>query len=77
MKNHTCDQCENYAPPVNMGGDSIYWVNAGGCSRMGTWQGGPAALDDCGSGECDDYDVPVYVGPKFGCIHWQRKLGEK
>lgn len=75
----TCDKCGNYAPPFSDTGSNVYWENAGECTRIGAWQGGPNAVDSCGSGECEGLDVPVYVGPKFGCIHWEKKpnQGEK
>jgi len=76
----TCDKCCHFKGPQNNYG-SAYKAGFGVCSR--------AFVDDNDMGydsKPEDYDLEVvytwdgesyvsgaYVGPKFGCIHWEKK----
>jgi len=65
----TCDKCAHYTPsrfprtsPHN-----------GKCDLMGDSNDGPTFVDGCKGWDSESYRAGVYVGPKFGCIHWEKK----
>lgn len=70
----TCDKCEHYMK------DDMY-QNKGSCSQMGDANDlsfdavskmmGDKTTDCKAYGwDYESYRAGVYVGPKFGCIHW-------
>lgn len=59
----TCDKCKNYTAEEN---------NQGGCALMGDSNDGNMAIDRCAGWDYEWYGAGVYVGPKFGCIHWAK-----
>ena len=67
MKRKTCDKCSHYTPPTpRYFGDKN---NEGTCALMGDSNG----VDSCAGWDYEGYSAGVYVGPKFGCIHWVKK----
>lgn len=72
----TCDKCTHYTPTENPD-----WANAiytGSCALMGDanqqepWVG----IDRCAGWDAESYSAGVHVGPKFGCIHWERRIAQ-
>lgn len=71
MKQHTCDKCKYYSvdsPPTSE------YANSGACALIGDANDGPNAIDKCVGWNYEGYRAGVYVGPKFGCIHWEKKI---
>jgi hypothetical protein len=71
----TCDKCKNYLFSSMKDTD---WKNCGNCSLMGdsnsAIQGEEVCkVDQCVGWDYEGYSAGVYVGPKFGCIHWVKK----
>ena len=63
----TCDKCIEYTP----GKSAVY---EGSCAQMGDandYRGGE--INKCNGWDYEGYRAGVYVGPKFGCIHWTKK----
>lgn len=69
----TCDKCQHYTP-TDMP-DSESYKFAGECSLMGDSNDQmPRCAQDRAVGyDYESYQAGVYVGPKFGCIHWVKK----
>lgn len=69
----TCDKCSHYTPTDSP--DLSSYVFAGSCSLMGDSndQSPVVAADRAAGWDSESYRAGVYVGPKFGCIHWARK----
>lgn len=66
MSTHkTCDKCKHYSVST--------YVNEGSCALMGDSNENPVAEDRCAGWDYESYRAGVYVGPKFGCIHWIKK----
>jgi hypothetical protein len=57
----TCDKCANYEPDES---------NDGSCSLMGDSNVVGTPIDRCSGWDYEGYSAGVFVGPKFGCIHW-------
>ena len=70
---NTCDKCQHFEP----GGPYNAWDIGGFCALAQDWNdcaGGRHALPDRAYGwDYEGYGAGVYVGPKFGCIHWVAK----
>lgn len=66
MTEQTCDQCKHYTP-------SEAYANEGKCALTGDSNDGPIRVDRCAGWDYEGYSSGVYVGPKFGCIHWVKK----
>jgi hypothetical protein len=63
----TCDKCEHYTPDKSE-------VVFGECALMGDCneEGTPDNTRAYGW-DYEGYSAGVYVGKKFGCIHWAKK----
>ena len=69
----TCDKCKHYS--LN---DPVKYPLDGDCALMDDVNDIEVRVADrCYGWDYAGYRAGVYVGPKFGCIHWQRKQGEK
>lgn len=70
----TCDKCTNYTA-TDMPNVAAY-KHAGDCSLMGDSNDkDPRVEVDRAAGyDYEGYAAGVYVGPKFGCIHWVKKV---
>lgn len=66
----TCDKCQHY---THDDGRLQGFENCGSCILMGDWNGGDMAVDRCAGWDYEGYSAGVYVGPKFGCLHWQER----
>ena len=65
----TCDKCANYKFPE--AGDAKY---EGACKLMRDNNATLTnRLDICLAWDYEGYRAGVFVGPKFGCIHWLQK----
>ncbi len=62
----TCDKCANY---ISSNLDSV----EGECNLMGDSNEGINDIYHCSGWDYEGYRAGVYVGPKFGCIHWIKK----
>jgi hypothetical protein len=62
----TCDKCRHYTPDEHN-------KNDGECALMGDRNDGPVPADRCAGWDYEGYSAGVSVGPKFGCIHWEKK----
>ena len=67
MKRKTCDKCSHYTPPGHL------YPGDGECALMGDSNNGPTPVDRCAGWDYEGYSAGVWVGPKFGCIHWVKK----
>jgi len=63
----TCDKCNHYSAPKRW--DSEY---EGSCDMMGDSNSAPPMEDRANGWDYESYRAGVYVGPKFGCIHWEK-----
>jgi len=63
-KRHTCDKCAHYTARDEY------------CDLMGDFNDEPNGPDRCAGWDYEGYRAGVYVGPKFGCIHWMKKEKE-
>jgi hypothetical protein len=74
MTNKTCDKCQHYTP-----GDDWQGANrpaTGSCRLMcnsSAWPQGAAPDNLCASWSRDGFWIGIYVGAKFGCIHWNKE----
>jgi hypothetical protein len=66
MKRKTCDKCSHYTL-------STEYANEGKCALTGDSNDGPIPVDRAVGWDFGGYRAGVYVGPKFGCIHWVKK----
>lgn len=64
----TCDGCKHYTPTS----DEIHWQNCGDCNVINDNRSRVLPADMLEAG-CEGGGAWVYVGPKFGCIHWSAK----
>jgi len=64
---NTCDTCEHYTMPEK------YRPNDGYCALIGDGRHRQNGIDGLTSDADYLYESWVYVGPKFGCIHWIAK----
>ena len=64
----TCDKCKHYTP-------SKYEAVNGECALMGDIndERNHTTTDRCYGWDYEGYRAGVYVGPKFGCLHWVKK----
>ena len=63
----TCDKCAEYTP-------SKYGAFNGKCAQMGDANDyADGEINKCNGYDYEGYAAGVYVGPKFGCIHWVKK----
>lgn len=67
---NTCDTCKHYTMPEAERPD------AGDCALIDEDRHRPNGVDGLSSGAEYLYESWVYVGPKFGCIHWMAKEAE-
>ena len=65
----TCDKCANYR--LSKYGDVTQ--HEGECALMGDVNQAPNQADRCVGWDVEGYGAGVFVGPKFGCIHWIEK----
>lgn len=63
----TCDKCKHYTQAEPS------YPNHGSCALMGDANNGTPDADRAYGWDCESYEAGVYVGPKFGCIHWEKK----
>ena len=74
---NTCDKCTHYLPDSDKYGinklHAIPVNNDGSCSLMGDINQRSNPVDSCSGWDSESYGAGVYVGPKFGCIHWIKK----
>ena len=63
----TCDKCRHYKKSTQPD------KNRGECALMGDVNDGPMGKTECVGWDYESYRAGVYVGPKFGCIHWEKK----
>lgn len=70
-KRHTCDKCNHYTPSTLTSSDKF--KHAGDCVKAGDSIDGPTPIDGITGYDYEGYSAGVYVGPKFGCIHWEKK----
>ena len=64
MRRHTCDKCRQYK--VYLGyGECDLMQDSNNCTVM--------QPDKAYGWDYEGYRAGVYVGPKFGCIHWLKK----
>ena len=68
-KRHTCDKCQHYTPSQHKRDP-----HDGECARAGDANRAPTPIDGIMGWDCESYRAGVYVGPKFGCIHWEKKV---
>jgi len=61
----TCDKCAYYEPSPE-----FMPPNEGSCKLMGDSNERANDVDRCSGWDYEGYSAGVYVGPKFGCIHW-------
>jgi len=71
---NTCDKCTHYTPAHEV----RYYigpedVNQGECALMSDSNVKKNEADRCAGWDTESYGAGVYVGPKFGCIHWIKK----
>ena len=64
----TCDKCAYYEPPPE-----FHSLHEGSCKLMGDSNNRDNPIDKFSWWDYEDYRSGVYVGPKFGCIHWMEK----
>jgi hypothetical protein len=71
----TCDKCKFYTPsnwPENTQFYEKYQYD-GECSKSFDTNDQNMTIDGLGSWDAESYKSGVYVGPKFGCIHWEKR----
>lgn len=68
----TCDKCAHYTQSEHT--EWPDYVYAGSCALMGDSndQRPVVAIDKAAGWDYEGYSSGVYVGPKFGCVHWVR-----
>ena len=71
----TCDACKHFTL------DAEYYQNTGSCALMGDindfyWDAKTRTINidptRAYGSDHDSYSASVVVGPKFGCIHWEK-----
>jgi len=69
---HTCDKCKHYTPVKYPGATNPH---GGSCELMvdSNDQTPRVAIDRAAGWDYEGYSAGVYVGPKFGCIHWGKR----
>ena len=69
----TCDKCRHYTPGEWPNDPRL--LNAGSCALMGDSNDHPNQVeaDRAAGWDYESYRAGVYVGPKFGCIHWVKR----
>lgn len=73
----TCDACCHWTGtgPVSVtDSDRVKW--AGSCNLIDNWGDEPQKIDNITAEGVIGYEYGkalVWVGPKFGCIHWLKK----
>lgn len=74
MAAKTCDKCQHYTQ-AEMPNSEDY-VHAGSCALVGDSndQRPCVGIDQAAGWDCESYSAGVYVGPKFGCIHWAKPV---
>jgi len=73
MKRQTCDKFLHYTPPEHTGPGTAYAYD-GRCALMvDSNDVEEREPDKCYGWDYKGYRAGVYVGPKFGCIHWEKK----
>lgn len=67
----TCDKCAHWTPS-----DSIKRPNEGTCSSDKFAYIGEDTIepDELGYSDYEGYSANFNTGPKFGCIHWQKRV---
>jgi hypothetical protein len=65
-RKNTCDKCEHYTPNQSE-------VVFGECALMGDCNEGTPDNTRAYGWDYEGYSAGVYVGTKFGCIHWTKK----
>jgi hypothetical protein len=68
----TCDRCKHYtvAKPFKFDKEHEF---AGACALMGDVNNIACPKDGAVGWDAESYSAGVYVGPKFGCVHWSKK----
>jgi hypothetical protein len=66
MKTKTCSKCEHYTLEE-------YREGFGDCALMGDANEGVTDNTHAYGWDYEGYSAGVYVGEKFGCIHWVKK----
>jgi hypothetical protein len=70
----TCDKCRYFTPSdwPEMGGSYEKYRYDGTCAKAIDTNDKDMKIDSLGSWDDASYKSGVYVGPKFGCIHWAK-----
>jgi hypothetical protein len=68
----TCDKCKHYTAPVYYPLMSDAEQNQGECGLIGDSNKGTPHADRAYGWDYEAYVSGAYVGPKFGCIHWDK-----
>lgn len=73
---NTCDRCAHYTPTEHPQWEHTKY--AGSCALMGdsNKQDQLVSIDRCNGWDGESYYAGVYVGPKFGCIHWEAAIAK-
>lgn len=61
-----CEKCKHYTP-------DRHGRQFGDCAKAGDYNDEGPISDGVVGWDFEGYRAGVYVGPKFGCIHWERK----
>lgn len=64
MTDKTCDKCSNYVHGEDFKGE---------CNLIDSGNNYPMMENGIMSWDYEGYSSGCYVGPKFGCIHWEKK----
>ena len=67
MATKTCDRCKYYTLPDHSG------ANEGKCAMTLDSNDGTPHADRAYGWDAESYQSGVYVGPKYGRIHWIKK----
>lgn len=67
-KRNTCDKCGHYTPSPEKA-----YPHDGECILAGDINTSPTPINGIRGWDSESYRAGVYVGPTFGCIHWEKK----
>ena len=72
----TCDRCKHYTPAVEKSPTLARlpkYEFSGECALIGDANDSDCPEDGVAAWDRESYAAGAYVGPKFGCIHWEAK----
>lgn len=64
----TCNKCKHFKP------DGLMENKFGDCALMGDSNEGTKDTSKAYGWDYESYCAGVYVGEKFGCIHWAKAI---